>query len=223
MLFLCSCGGDETDSEQKTEEEEQVSTSSQIVGYWSGFYESNGLSSYTFASFDSKGNYAMYLGDNAFSSGTYSVSGNTITLKSGYDETTTTATVSNVNEQSITLKIGSSTYNGNKTSKSTVDLENVLIGKSYTSYLAQKPIVTTFHTKYSATREYQRSITQKLYIYWQYVYNGTYLYVKNFESPNEQHATIGGWNTYDDGKVYIYKVSLSGGNIESLSKIEEQK
>lgn len=220
-VTLTSCSDD--DEEDAPTEVEETTISEKIIGYWNGFYESSGLTSYTFASFDSKGNYAIFLNDDVFSSGTYTVADNNITLKSGYDDKTTTITVSKVSSESITLSINSKTYSGTKTSKSAVDLDNIFIGKSYTSYLAQKPIVTTFYTKYSATREYQRSVTQKLYIYWQYVYNGTNLYVKNFESPNEQHATVGGWNTYEDGKVYIYNVALSGGNIESLSKIEEQK
>lgn len=223
-LSLVSCGSDDsTDDGKENEEKPVVELSTSIVGYWTGFQEKNGLSSYTFISFNTDKTYAMFLNDETFSSGTYSIDDNTVTLKSGYDETTMTLTSVVVSEKSLSFKINEVSYYGNKSNKEALNLDNVLIGKSYTTYLVQKPIVTTFHTRYSATRVYKRSVTQTLYIYWQYIYNGKNLYVKNFESPNEQHATIGGWNTYEHGKVYIYDVEISGGNIEYWSKIEEQK
>lgn len=225
LCVLISCGNDDSTDNNQVDEEEIVDLSTSIVGYWTGFYEQQGLSSYTFISFNSDKTYAMFLNDDAFSSGTYTVSGSTISLKSGYDETITTLTEVTTDNKSNTLsfKIDKNSYKGNKSDKEALNLENILIGKSYTTYLANKPIVTTFNTKYSATRAYKRSKLETLYIYWQYVYNGKYLYVKNFESPNEQHPTTGGWNTFEKGKVYIYNVEMNGGNIESWVKIEEQR
>jgi len=221
-MTVTSCGGSDDSDDDIITPEETHNVAKDIIGYWTGF--SNGsLSSYTFISFGSDMTYAMYLNDDAFSSGTYTIEDNTISLKSGYDDAVTTVTIDEVTSSAISFKIGTKSYKGNKSSGTALNLENILIGKSYTSYLASKPIITTFNTKYSATREYQQKATKKLYIYWQYIYNGTNLYVKNFQSPNEQHATVGGWNTYTEGMVYIYDVTMSGGNIESLTKISEQK
>jgi len=220
-VAVTSCGSDEPDDNNTTSDEKQ-NVAKNIIGYWTGF--SNGtLSSYTFISFGADMTYAMYLNDEAFSSGTYTIEGNVISLRSGYDDSVTTINISDVTTSVISFKIGTKSYKGTKSSETALNLENILIGKSYTTYLASRPIITTFNTKYSATREYRQTVTKKLYIYWQYIYNGTNLYVKNFQSPNEQHASVGGWNTYTEGMVYIYNVTMSGGSIESVTTIPEQK
>jgi len=191
IATLASCGGDDEENTSSTNEKEQLEQL--IIGYWDSFSQNSGTVSYSFVSFSKDGDYALYIGDDLFSSGTYSVKDNVVSLSDGYNGTATSITAT-VSDEDLSISAGGVTYKGVKTTKSPIDLDYVFIGKSYTSYFFMKPTPITFNTRYAATQEYQYTTTKKLYIYWQYVYDGNkHIFAKKYNDPNV-HTLVGGYN-----------------------------
>jgi len=220
IATLASCGGDDEENAPSTNEEEQLEQL--IIGYWDSFSKNSETVSYSFVSFSKDGDYALYIGDDLFSSGTYSVKDNIVSLSDGYNGTSTSITAT-VSDDDLSISADGATYRGVKTAKSPIDLDYVFIGKSYTSYFFMNSTPITFNTRYTATQEYQYTTTNKLYIYWQYVYDGNrHIFTKKYNDPNV-HTLVGGYNTFTEGKVYIYETSLSNGNVENMTFLNSDK
>lgn len=221
-VSLVSCGDEEESVSIASEKTKSTDIKELIVGYWSGFSSASTALPYSFASFNKDGDYAIYLNDDMFSSGTYTVNDSTITLYDGYNGVYTSVNIK-VTDKSLSFMRNGISYNGNKTEKDPIDLNYIFIGKSYTFYFFLKPTPLTFNTKYAATQEYQYSTTRTLSIYWQYVYDGySQIYAKKYNDTNV-HTTVGGYNDFTKGKVYIYKTEISEGNVVDMELLNTDK
>lgn len=223
FISLSSCG--DGDNDEPTPSQEDKITIDKIVGVWeNGDY---------FISFSSDKFCTSFVNSGFLDSGNFQLSDGIVECVNSYFNHSTTYTINNVNDNTISIIVAYTDYYGRektknlsltKTSEIPIDKDNPLVGKSYSGHSSYFGTITTEFTTYCSGKHTASEGNAKKYplnIF--YIYRDGKFYMQYFTNKSQQTPTIGGWSSNaNTGKIYVNEVDFSSnGSISGVHTLKQ--
>lgn len=222
MIAFTGCGGDEEPDKPNHPDEPKI-TNQTLAGVWE-----NGD---VFISFTADGFYCTYLADNFIASGTYSVSNDVVKCNNAYYGTKIFFRVSDITAKNIKGKVNYEDFDGkptdinvyfNKSDKTPTPKENILMGKSYSSFGAYTDGSGMFDDVYdfnlynsaTITRTMKSGLRNSKIKNLHYIYLAPNLYYQQFKPKSAGLSSF--YSNCNNGEVIKSEVTIANGQIEAI-------